>query len=226
MNIFDAHNIIGDFGGAIVKSNSGFISDKMYPHSKQETYDAFTLLIGHIVSFGTKTREEYDSIYINIGQVENIVPHYLYEQQRDAEAVLAKYKNSVFRVFNKEKIKLAQNLSSQLLLQCSSNWGQSVNKIQDFDYADLVNAIIALFDKGDSITYDELVGLVYSFTSQKEPTPLEKRVFRSYKDLARMANEDFDYANEPLGNELKALISKNRELIQYSYERFLAMKSK
>ena len=219
MNIFEAYDIIGELGDAIVKNNSGFISDSIYPYTKQESYDAFTLLIGHIVSFGTMTKEEFDSIYINIGQVENIVPHSLYRQQREAESLIEKAKSPMYRFFHKEKIRVAQNLSNQFLMQFGSNWGHSVNKIQGFDYADLVHSINALFEKYESIPYAELVGIVYSFTSQKEPTELESRVFRPFSELMRLSNSEFNNLTDPLEYGLKSIIMKNKGFIRNCYEK-------
>lgn len=226
MNIFEAYNIIGELGGAVVRNNSGFISDSLYPFSKQETYDAYTLLIGHIVSFSTKTKEDFDKIYFGIGHVENIVPHTFYEQQREAEAIVEKAKSPLYRLFNKEKIELAKNLSYQFMSQCSSNWGHAVNNIQGFDYADLIHTIYDLLQREGPVTYDELVALIYSYTSQKKPTPLENRVFRSFKELALLSSDGFDYSSEPLGMELKSLVLKNKDFILYNHEQTLAMNSK
>lgn len=125
MNFLDAHRMVHDFasvvGNGCEDEDDYFLSieNLPFPFNKDRIVSAFQIFIYHTVFFHTRTKEQYEQYYVlyqaNIGR---FLPRSEILKVRQYSKIIGN-KNPIYKVFSKQKIKMAGELYGNFMKQNS-----------------------------------------------------------------------------------------------------------
>lgn len=123
MNFIDAHKMVHDFAGVVGNGcedeDDYFLSIESipFPFDKDRIVSAFQIFIYHMIFFQTRTKEQYEQYYVlyqaNIGR---FLPRSEILKVRQYSKIIGN-KNPIYKVFNKQKIKMAGELYGNFMEQ-------------------------------------------------------------------------------------------------------------
>lgn len=124
MNILDAHKIIYDYIDTASSKKGKFLEASTLKNSVEEIEDAWKLYFAHIIIFKNWESPEWLEIAETLI---SMLPYFYYdffiEDYNRKEAELNKYKNSIFSVLYKSKIKEAKE-SLTFCSKCMADYSQ------------------------------------------------------------------------------------------------------
>lgn len=218
MHFIEAHRIVHSFAGAIKKSTIGFYTSEMVEgRSEQELYDAFTIFLGHMVLWNTRTNDECNQYLLLLRSVPNRIPRNEFEAIKASDAIIKRAESDrLYAITHRQQIKKAEIIeinATDILIQKYETY---TKRVEQFDYGKYIQNCVKLVkdikssyeEENFEFFMDDYIQFVYSNTSFRVPRDEDYASFWSFDVMRKLLAQP-----NSLAPAARSVFAENKEYI-------------